>query len=237
MEQTGVGAMQSVSAAHWRHIVPTQTGPAALPTQCALVWHCTHIMVARLHARLPPGAAAQSASDMQRSWQVLLPIPAIQTLGAMQVVGSVVKHERQAPAALSQNNRGGICMLFAQSAFVRQDTQRGGTEVVSQMFAPVAAQLVSPHGVRTPASLDVPPSLPADPAVPPVPLAPAVPPVPPLPAKVPPVPPVTDVPPLPALPPVPVVVLSSPPQAAAKTAPDASVNKSQLSRYLVMTPP
>jgi hypothetical protein len=68
------GAVQSVSTAHWRHIVPTQTGPAALPAQCVLFWHCTHIIVARLQARLFIGAAAQSASDMQRSWQLpLLP--------------------------------------------------------------------------------------------------------------------------------------------------------------------
>jgi hypothetical protein len=61
------GAVQSVSAPHWRHIVPTQTGPVALPTQCVLVWHWTHIIVARLQARLFIGAVAQSASDAQRS--------------------------------------------------------------------------------------------------------------------------------------------------------------------------
>jgi hypothetical protein len=42
--------------------------------QCVLFWHCTHIIVVRLHARLLLGAIAQSASDAQRSWHVLLDV-------------------------------------------------------------------------------------------------------------------------------------------------------------------
>jgi hypothetical protein len=58
---------QSASAPHISQVLPTQIGPAALPAQCVLVWHCTHIIVVRLQARLLLGAAAQSASDAQRS--------------------------------------------------------------------------------------------------------------------------------------------------------------------------
>jgi hypothetical protein len=38
-----------------------------LPAQCELFWHSTHIIVARLQARLLFGALAQSESDEQRS--------------------------------------------------------------------------------------------------------------------------------------------------------------------------
>jgi hypothetical protein len=88
------GVLQSVSPMHWRQVAPTQTGPLALPAQCVLFWHCTHIMVARLQARLFMGAIAQSASDMQRSWQVLV-LPAVtQTCGGAQpAVGVHTRHE------------------------------------------------------------------------------------------------------------------------------------------------
>jgi hypothetical protein len=44
-------------------------------------------------------------------------------LGGVQWVSS--KHERQEPAAVSQNNRGGFCMLVAQCSSARQAWQRG----------------------------------------------------------------------------------------------------------------
>src|SRR5689334_10193090 len=88
--------VQSVSAAHWRHIELTQTGPLALPAQCALVWHCTHIIVVRLQARLLLGAVAQSASDMQRSWQLLLLPMTMQTCGGVHPAVGV--HTRHVPA-------------------------------------------------------------------------------------------------------------------------------------------
>jgi hypothetical protein len=83
--QTGrPGEVQSASTTHWRHVVPTQAGPLAFPTQCVLFWHCTHIIVARLQARLFMGAIAQSPSDMQRSWQVALLPLMTQTCGRVQ---------------------------------------------------------------------------------------------------------------------------------------------------------
>ena len=39
---------QSASTTHWRHVVPTQAGPLAFPTQCVLFWHCTHVIVATI---------------------------------------------------------------------------------------------------------------------------------------------------------------------------------------------
>jgi hypothetical protein len=92
--QTGRPAVvQSVSTAHWRHVVPTQTGPVAFPAQCVLFWHCTHMLLVRLQARLLFGAVAQSASDMQRSWQLLLLPVMMQTCGGVQPW--VVVHTRQ----------------------------------------------------------------------------------------------------------------------------------------------
>jgi hypothetical protein len=117
------GAVQSVSAPHSSQFSPTQVGPLVLPTQCVLFWHSTHIMVVRLHARLFPVAVAQSASEEQRSWQVLLNVPTMQRFGGVQ--WESFKHERQEPAAVSQYNRGGFCMLFAQCSSVRQAWQRG----------------------------------------------------------------------------------------------------------------
>jgi hypothetical protein len=78
------GVVQCASVEHRWHVVPTHAGPFALPTQCESVWHCTHIIVARLHARLFMGALTQSASDMQRSWQVLVLPIVMQTLGGVQ---------------------------------------------------------------------------------------------------------------------------------------------------------
>jgi hypothetical protein len=65
--QMGIGAAQSVSAPHISQVLPTQIGPSGFAAQCVLFWHCTHIIVVRLQARLLLGAAAQSASDAQRS--------------------------------------------------------------------------------------------------------------------------------------------------------------------------
>jgi hypothetical protein len=49
-----------------------------------LFWHSTHSIVVRLQARLLPVALAQSASDEQRSWHVLLVVPMTQRLGSVQ---------------------------------------------------------------------------------------------------------------------------------------------------------
>jgi hypothetical protein len=112
------GVVQSVSTPHCSQLSSTQTNPPALPTQCALFWHSTHVMVVRLQASLLLGALAQSASDEQRSWQVLLVLPAMHRFGGVQ--WESVKHERQEPAAVSQYNRGGFCVLPAQCSSVRQ---------------------------------------------------------------------------------------------------------------------
>jgi hypothetical protein len=89
--------------------------PPALPAQWSLVWHSTHIIVVTLQARRFPVAVAQSASDAQRSWQVLLKVPGMQRLGAMQCAS--VTQERHEPAATSQKSL--PCELFAQCASVR----------------------------------------------------------------------------------------------------------------------
>ena len=66
--QAGIpGVVQSASTPHCSQLSPTQTGPLVLPTQCALFWHSTHIIVVRLQACLLFVALAQSASDAQRS--------------------------------------------------------------------------------------------------------------------------------------------------------------------------
>jgi hypothetical protein len=64
------------------------------------------------------GEAAQSASEEQRSWQVLLFVPITHRLGGVQWVS--FKHERQEPAVASQYKRGGFCMLVAQWSSVKQ---------------------------------------------------------------------------------------------------------------------
>jgi hypothetical protein len=141
-------------------VVPTQTGPFALPAQCVLFWHCTHIMVARLQARLFMGAIAQSASDPQRSWQVLL----MQTCGGMQpavgvhtrhvfegtsqygaLVGQVesLTHATHRPVAGLQAVR----PVNAQLALLRHSTQLP-VEVLQRGLVPVGLQLASPHGTR-----------------------------------------------------------------------------------------
>jgi hypothetical protein len=128
-------------------------------------------------------------------------------------------HWTQVPVLALQASR----LINVQLALERHCTQRPGGSSQSGVV-PVGLQLVSPQGVRVPASFDVPPSLPPVPAVPPVPLEP------PAPAE----PPVTAVPPRPAEPAVPPLppLSSSPPQAAVRTAPD-SENKSQLSRCVI----
>jgi hypothetical protein len=73
-------------------------------------------MVVGLHARLV-GDVAQSASDAQRSWHVLLLVPMMQRLGGVQWAS--LKHERQEPAPTSQNSRGGFCMFVAQCSSLR----------------------------------------------------------------------------------------------------------------------
>jgi hypothetical protein len=60
------GAVQSVSAPHCSQLSSTQIGPPVLPAQCVLFWHSTHIIVAKLQARLV-AELAQSASEAQRS--------------------------------------------------------------------------------------------------------------------------------------------------------------------------
>jgi hypothetical protein len=74
-------------------VLPTHTGVVGVPAQCVLFWHCTHIIVLRLQARLLPGAMAQSASDMQRSWQLALLPLMMQTCGGVQpMVGVQTRH-------------------------------------------------------------------------------------------------------------------------------------------------
>jgi hypothetical protein len=112
------GVVQSASTPHTSHWSPAQTGPPALPTQCVLFWHSTHIIVVTLQARFVV-CVAQSASDVQRSTQVLLLLPMMQRLGGMQLAS--VKHVRHAPLPLtSQSKRGGFCILVAQCMSVRQ---------------------------------------------------------------------------------------------------------------------
>jgi hypothetical protein len=238
------GAVQSVSTAHCRHVVPTQTGPAALPAQCVLFWHCTHIIVARLQARLFMGAAVQSASDMQRSWQLALLPLMMQTCGAVQpAVGVHTRHvlvgTLQYGAFVGHVVSSTHCthvfvaglqavrFIVMQLALERHSTQR--PVAVSQKGVILSGlQLASPHGVRGgPESFEVPPSLPA---VPPLPADPLEPPVPLD-------PPVTLVPPRPALPAMPPVPppSSSPPHAGATVAAAPNATKSQASRYLVMS--
>jgi hypothetical protein len=232
--------VQSVSAPHWRHIVPTHTGPAALPVQCVLFWHCTHMLFVRLQARLFMGAVAQSASDMQRSWQLALLPLMMQTCGGVQpCVGVHTRHvfvgTLQYGAAMVQDVSSRHCthapvvglqmvrFVKGQLAPERHSTQR--PRAVSQRgIIPCGLQLVSPQGMRVgPASFE-PPSLPA------VPPLPDEPPVPPVPLD----PPVTLEPPRPpSLPPVP-SPSSSPPQAGATLATTPSATKSQVSSCLVM---
>jgi hypothetical protein len=57
-------------------------------------------MVVKLHARRLPLAVAQSASEAQRSWHVLLLLPGMQRFGGVQWPS--FRHERQDPAAVSQ---------------------------------------------------------------------------------------------------------------------------------------
>jgi hypothetical protein len=123
MQAGSPGVVQSVSAPHCSQLSPTHIGPLVLPTQCVLFWHSTQIIVVRLQASLLLGAVAQSASDAQRSWQVLLNVPMMQRLGGVQWVS--FKQERQEPAATSQKRRGGFCILPAQCSSVRQAWQRG----------------------------------------------------------------------------------------------------------------
>jgi hypothetical protein len=231
--------VQSASTPHWRHIVPTQTGPFALPVQCVLFWHCTHMLFVRLQARLFMGAVAQSASDMQRSWQVaLLPLmmqtcggvhPAVSVhtrhvfVGTLQYGAAMVhdvssRHCTHVPVAGLQIVR----FVTVQLAPERHSTQRP-LAVSQRGIVPCGLQEVSPQGMRVgPESFGVPPSLPA---VPPLPEEPPVPPDPPVtlePAR-----------PPPSLPPVP-SPSSSPPQAGATLATTPSATKSQVSPCLVM---
>jgi len=238
--QTGKPAVvQSVSAAHWRQVVPTQTGPVVLPAQCVLFWHCTHMLLVRLQARLLFGAVAQSASDMQRSWQLLLLPLMMQTWGGVQP--SVIVHTRhvfvgtlQYGLAMGHDESSRHCthllvaglqivrLVKGQLALFRHSTQRP-LAVSQRGDVLVGLQVVSPHGIRVgPESLDVPPSLPAVPPLPeepPVPLAPPV-------ALEPPRPPPPSLPPVPS-------PSSSPPQAGTMTA-APSANNNQPSLYLVM---
>lgn len=84
MQAGSPGVTQSVSTPHSSQFSPTQIAPPVLPTQCVLFWHSTHSIVVRLQACLLPVALAQSASDEQRSWHVLLVVPMMQWLGGVQ---------------------------------------------------------------------------------------------------------------------------------------------------------
>lgn len=129
-------------------------------------------------------------------------------------------HRTQVPVVVLQAGPAGPVQLSLD----RHCTQRPAGSWQSGVL-PVGLQLVSPQGIRFPASLDVPPSLPAVPAVPPAPLEPPAPDA----------PPVAPVPPCPATPAVPpLLVASSSPPHAVKTAPAAIHNKSVLSRHFVM---
>jgi len=68
-------------------------------------------MVARLQARLLPGAMAQSASEAQRSWQLLMLPMMMHRLGGMQWAS--VRHTRQVLEAGLQR---GVAMGHVESS-------------------------------------------------------------------------------------------------------------------------
>jgi hypothetical protein len=68
--QNGVGAAQSVFAAHATHLPSPQTFVAGVAAQSALVMHCTHVESAVLHFAVVPEHCASAVQPVRHlnSW-------------------------------------------------------------------------------------------------------------------------------------------------------------------------